>query len=120
MITVLEAAGLRDANLTGADTVHAYGVGLGSGAQEAPNWDRRPTVRKPCQVASDCAFQGGGPPATQTDCHIVCSPETHLCPAASVGVSARNLADCTQGDGTLGLCCNGSCDGLADICLACE
>ena len=45
VLTLAEAAGLKDGEL-----VHAYGVGLGSGADDADTWDRRPTVRKPSDL----------------------------------------------------------------------
>ena len=117
ILQVNEEMNLLPNNAQVRTEVQTYGVGLGKGAKDAPNWDRRPTLGKSCAGPTDCVFSdetGAAAPNT-SECHIVCSEETNLCPAGLDGVAKRDSAECS-----LGSCCSGTCQSTADECLACE
>ncbi|MCC6620645.1 MAG: VWA domain-containing protein [Deltaproteobacteria bacterium] len=95
-------------HLVSADREFPFGVGQGAGATSAPAWDRRPTVLKPCGSASDCGGTDG--PA----CSVVCSRETHVCPAGAVGITLPDTAACDAGS-----CCDGQCVTTGSACQAC-
>ncbi len=93
-----------------------FGVGLGTGASGAQQWDRRPVIRKVCSAPTDC----NGSSNDETTCHVVCSQETFLCPGANVGVDRPNQTPCTLDTGITGFCCTGSCQDASDECTACN
>jgi hypothetical protein len=116
ILNVNEDMNLLPNNAAVRVVVQPYGVGRGQGAKDAPNWDRRPTIGKSCGGPTDCSFtdaSGASGPNT-SDCHIVCSDETNLCPGGLDGAPKRDSAECS--DGT---CCAGECK--SDLqCTACE
>lgn len=100
-------------NLVKSDRHFPFGVGLGLGAPSAFNWDRRPTLLKPCGGPSDC---GIGPASA---CNISCSGETGLCPTEGALVPRPDLSTCGDEDGTPGFCCDGDCRFIGQ-CEACN
>lgn len=107
----------REANLTasGLELTFPFGYGISPNQGESiPNWDRRPTVRKPCGGFADCGA-GGAPGACQT----VCSPETLVCANGATPVQMPDLALCSPSQGVSGFCCSGTCQ-TAGQCAACS
>ncbi len=97
-----------------SDEIFTFGIGQGGeNSNDAQVWDRRPVVRKPCSLASDC----GGADAA---CQIVCSPETLTCPGGSAGVAAPELSSCELGAGGVGFCCEGGCQAPGGVCASCQ
>ncbi len=88
-------------NMVVIDTAFPFGVGQGKEAEEVTNWDRRPTLRKPCSGAADCGASSGA-------CSIGCSAETGLCPGPDDPSELPDLATCETG-GSDGFCCGGTC-----------
>lgn len=106
----------REANLTssGLELTFPFGFGISPNQGESiPNWDRRPTVRKPCGGFADCGA-GGAPGA----CETVCSPETLVCANGATPVEMPDLALCSPSQGVSGFCCAGDCQ-TAGQCAAC-
>ena len=101
-------------NIVNADKTFPFGYGQGQGATSAANWDRRPTIRKPCGGFGDCGATTG-PGA----CDVICSPETMVCANGGATVQLPDLAACaaTTGGGA-GFCCGGECQ-TAGNCPAC-
>lgn len=117
-VRVTEDAGLiptpaSSTNL--AKLTQQFGVGLGTGAGGAQQWDRRPVIRKTCAVATDC----NGTNSDETSCHVVCSQDTYLCPGATAGVDRPNQTPCTLDTLATGFCCSGSCQDASEDCTAC-
>lgn len=107
----------RSANLTqtGLELTFPFGFGISPNPGETiPNWDRRPTVRKPCGGFADCGA-GGAPGA----CEVVCSPESLVCANGAAPSTMPDLALCSPTDGTSGFCCAGQCKTSGD-CAACN
>lgn len=107
----------REANLTssGLELTFPFGYGISPNQGESiPNWDRRPTVRKPCGGFADCGA-GGAPGA----CEIVCSAETLVCANGATPAQMPNLALCSPSQGVSGFCCSGTCQ-TAGQCAACS
>lgn len=102
----------KSSNMVVADRMYPFGYGLGEGASAAQNWDRRPTIRKPCGGFADCGA-GAGPGA----CEVVCSPETLVCANGANPVQLPDLAQCDAG-GAAGFCCGGTCQ-VSGTCAAC-
>ena len=96
-------------NLVGQDTTYPFGFGVGAGAAEARNWDRRLTVRKPCDGFASCGAGGDA-----SACSVVCSPETMICANGANPVQLPNLTSCDGG----GFCCTGECrpSGSCEAC----
>lgn len=106
-----------DTNLVDQDTVYAFGIGLGVQASQATNWDRRPTLRKACTGAADC----GGSSGDESECHVICSPETMTCPAGASGIDLPTAMECTSGGGSASSCCPGlGCLTPGSMCASCE
>lgn len=106
----------REANLTssGLELTFPFGYGISPNQGESiPNWDRRPTVRKPCGGFADCGA-GGAPGA----CETVCSAETLVCANGANPVEMPDLALCSPSQGVSGFCCDGACQ-TAGQCAAC-
>lgn len=106
----------REANLTssGLELTFPFGYGISPNQGESiPNWDRRPTVRKPCGGFADCGA-GGAPGA----CEVVCSAETLVCANGANPVEMPDLALCSPSQGVSGFCCAGDCQ-TAGQCDAC-
>jgi len=99
----------QSSNMVTADKTFPFGVGQGLGANSATNWDRRPTVRKPCGGFADC---GAGVAAGS--CDVICSPETMVCANGATPMPLPNLAACDAG----GFCCGGTCQ-TGGNCAAC-
>jgi hypothetical protein len=100
-------------NMVATQELVTFGVGQGMGAPSATNWDRRPTIRKPCGGFADCGATAG-PGA----CETICSPETLICSNDSSPVALPDLAVC-DGGGTQGFCCGGACQ-TSGTCAACQ
>ncbi|MCC6621138.1 MAG: VWA domain-containing protein [Deltaproteobacteria bacterium] len=96
-------------NMVSTDRQFPFGIGQGVGAENAPGWDRRPTVIKPCGSATDCGGADGA------GCTVVCSDETHVCPGGSSGVVLPDTAACDAG-----FCCDGQCLTTGTACAACN
>jgi len=106
----------REANLTssGLELTFPFGYGVSPNPGESiPNWDRRPTVRKPCGGFADCGA-GGAPGA----CETVCSAETLVCANGATAVQMPDLALCSPSQGVSGFCCAGDCQ-TSGQCAAC-
>jgi len=105
------------ANVLAQDKPFPFGVGQGEGAPAATVWDRRPTVRKPCNAASQCGADG-----TAGDCTIYCSTETMICPKGNTGTQANDgITQCSvSGTGETGWCCEGACLPAGTECTACS
>ena len=104
-------------NLVSQDKIYPFGIGEGAQASQATNWDRRPTLRKPCTGPSDCA---GAPASSETECHVVCSAETMTCPAGAQGIDLPSSAECTSATGAASSCCPGAgCLTPGTPCAAC-
>ncbi len=94
--------------------VQSFGVGKGVGAKDATQWDRRPTLLKPCETDASC---GASDAAGEGSCTIICSSDTRLCPAGATGIDRPHGASCTTADGAGGACCAGDCQtGICDQC----
>jgi hypothetical protein len=117
ILNVKEEMNLEPASKKPGSVIQPYGVGRGEGAKDAPNWDRRPTIGKACAAPTDCVFSdaANGTVANTSECHIVCSDETNLCPGGLDGAQKRDSAQCSSG-----ACCGGTCQSDAAECLACE
>lgn len=106
----------REANLTpsGLELTFPFGFGVATNTQESfPDWDRRPTIRKPCGSFADCGA-GGAPGA----CETVCSAETLVCANGASPVEMPDLALCSPSQGVSGFCCAGDCQ-TAGQCAVC-
>lgn len=92
----------------------SFGVGKGVGAKDATQWDRRPTLLKPCNNDASC---GASDAAGEGSCTVICSSDTRLCPAGATGIDRPHGASCTTVDGAGGACCAGDCQtGICDQC----
>jgi hypothetical protein len=99
-------------NLVSSDRPFPFGVGMGTGAPSAVNWDRRPTLLKSCAAPNDCGLE----PASS--CTITCSDETGLCPTENASVPRPDLSPCSDDAGIPGFCCGGDCR-TSGQCEAC-
>lgn len=104
----------QSSNMVTADRDFPFGKGIGVGAKNAPSWDRRPTVLKPCGGPADCGGSAGG-----NACQVICSDETHICPGGAGGMTLPDTAACDSGNGS-GFCCDGACQpsGACGACTA--
>lgn len=92
----------------------SFGVGKGVGAKDATQWDRRPTLLKPCNNDLSC---GATDAAGEGSCTVICSSDTRLCPEGATGIDRSHGASCTTTDGVGGACCAGDCQtGICDQC----
>jgi len=105
----------RSTRMVGADTPFPFGIGQGAQADQAPNWDRRPVLRKPCTTDAECGASG-----TAEGCTIICSSETFTCPGGATGITAPDTFPCTPSAGGSGFCCEGECLGAGGLCPACN
>ena len=103
------------ANLTSNEVVVPFGFGNGPGASQSAQWDRRLTIRKSCAAATDCGAAGDAGAA----CTVICSDETHTCPAGAAGEALPDTAACTLDTGAGGFCCSGACQPVGGQCAAC-
>ena len=120
VLEVQESMNLRPTTAAVQTVVQPYGVGQGQGANSAKSWDRRPSIGKACAANTECSLIDGLGDGAEPPCHIVCSPETHMCPGGGEGAEVRHGAQCTQDTGTTGECCSGTCQSPADDCLVCD
>ena len=102
-------------NMLATDRPFPYGLGVGLDASEAPQWDRRPTFRKPCGGPTDCNAAADA----ESACTIICSEETMICANGAVGVSRNDTARCTTAGGLDGFCCNDQCQTSGSVCASC-
>jgi hypothetical protein len=100
---------------SGVETSFPFGFGIAPNpAESTPDWDRRPTVRKPCGGFTFC-----GASDSPGACEVVCSPETLTCLSGSTPTPQPDLAQCSPSQGVSGFCCGGSCQ-TGGTCASCS